>query len=218
MGGTRPPLHSFCIILCMGKTIQPKSKMASNICIKFKKNPNYKVQSQAYKLFKTEIKIDWLSLLQRRVCSLSPGYGRTVEVASKFISSKCLQNSLNVTMMVLRTISNSWTTTYRFDETIKLPCVFGCNECKDELKHYLNCNVLWQLVFEISGGDWLSDIPSRLCISDAGSPKRTALAHLIYHYIKVGNRQLLPAISETSKHVILMKCRAYGVVAWRDLR
>ena len=120
--------------------------------------------------------------------------------------------------MVIRTIANSWTTSYRFDETIKLSCVFGCPDCKDELRHYLNCTALWRLIFDISGGESLSDIPSRMCITAEGSPKRTALAHLIYHYIKVGNRHLLPAFSETSKHVILMKCRAYGVVAWRDLR
>ena len=54
-----------------------------------------------------------------------------------------------VAFMFLQTLANSWSTTYRYrnkDDTVLLPCIFGCEDCKDELKHYLQCDPLWTTV------------------------------------------------------------------------
>jgi hypothetical protein len=46
-------------------------------------------------------------------------------------------------MMFIKTITNSWSTSNRYHETIRLPCIFGCEGAKDTLKHYLSCDILW---------------------------------------------------------------------------
>ena len=46
---------------------------------------------------------------------------------------------------LFKTWVNSWSTSYRFDETPKLQCLFGCQDQKDELKHYLVCPILFAL-------------------------------------------------------------------------
>ena len=44
-----------------------------------------------------------------------------------------------------KTLINSWATSSRMQEGSVLPCVFGCDEVKVDLRHYLVCPVLWTL-------------------------------------------------------------------------
>ena len=39
-------------------------------------------------------------------------------------------------MCWLKTISNAWHTTTRMHEDVIWPCIFGCNDCVDNLMHY----------------------------------------------------------------------------------
>ena len=63
-------------------------------------------------------------------------------------------------MMVIKTVVNSWSTTYRYANNggIRLPCIFGCGGRRDELSHYFACDILWTVVCTASKRDqtWLS--------------------------------------------------------------
>ena len=42
-------------------------------------------------------------------------------------------------MCVIKTWTNSWSTSYRYHEPVLLPCLLGCQEGKDDLSHYVDC-------------------------------------------------------------------------------
>ena len=48
-------------------------------------------------------------------------------------------------MMYMKTITNSWFTTKRMANAgvPQLNCIFGCEDCVDDLSHYLQCDFLW---------------------------------------------------------------------------
>ena len=48
-------------------------------------------------------------------------------------------------MALIRTWTNSWFTSYRMNEPVKLKCISGCDD-RDDLSHYIGCEVLWTLV------------------------------------------------------------------------
>ncbi len=49
-------------------------------------------------------------------------------------------------MKVVRTWSNSWTTSDRYKESCILPCLFGCRGELDSQKHYSKCPTLFAIV------------------------------------------------------------------------
>ena len=51
----------------------------------------------------------------------------------------------SVKTCLLRTIMTSWSTSYRLSASVLLPCLSGCMECEDTLKHYLCCDPFWTL-------------------------------------------------------------------------
>jgi hypothetical protein len=60
-----------------------------------------------------------------------------------------LVESLNVCKRSVRTsyfksLSNQWATRSRYQEHSH-SCIFGCNDSKDNLKHYLQCECMWTL-------------------------------------------------------------------------
>ena len=64
----------------------------------------------------------------------------------------CLRKcGVPVAIKVLKGWCNGWATSRRYQETVKLPCLFGCsNEC-DELYHYLQCPhmfAIWSFLCE----------------------------------------------------------------------
>ena len=62
-----------------------------------------------------------------------------------------------VTTMI-QGFSDSWVTSYRFQDEVELPCIFGCEGCHDTLKHYLRCDILWTTSCTALGLDigWLN--------------------------------------------------------------
>ena len=95
----------------------------------------------------------WCNLLVRRISDF--GYETTASQASAFIHninialSAIPQNRRKgVAMMFIKTITNSWFTTRRLANAgvPQLNCIFGCEDCVDDLSHYLRCGVLWPLV------------------------------------------------------------------------
>ena len=47
--------------------------------------------------------------------------------------------------MFVKTTVNSWSTSNRYHEKARLPCIFGCEGSKDTLVHYLHCDILWTI-------------------------------------------------------------------------
>ena len=90
-------------------------------------------------------------------------------------------------MCWLKAIGAAWTTTSRMHELNKWPCVFGCIDCSDEVRHYTQCPVLWQLAREaLSISEQYFTLGHRLCFIDCSVDKLRMLAygHLLYHAIK----------------------------------
>ena len=90
-------------------------------------------------------------------------------------------------MCWLKAIAGAWTTTRRMPESIKWPCIFGCTDCSDEIRHYIQCPILWQLAREaLSLSEQQFSIEHRLCFVDCSLDKLRLLAysHLLYHSLK----------------------------------
>ena len=72
-------------------------------------------------------------------------------------------------------------------ESFIWPCIFGCIDCKNEMLHYLQCPVLWQLAREALSlnGEYFS-IEHRLCFIECCKDKLRLLAYCysLYHSIK----------------------------------
>ena len=51
-------------------------------------------------------------------------------------------------MCWLKAIGGAWTTTTRMHELRNWPCVLGCIDCQDEIRHYMQCPFLWRLARE----------------------------------------------------------------------
>ena len=49
-------------------------------------------------------------------------------------------------MKVVRSWSNSWATSHRFHEHVRLPCLFGCIGELDSMSHYTKCPILFSII------------------------------------------------------------------------
>ena len=105
-----------------------------------------------------------------------------------FRQLQCVLSGCKVFLRIcwLKTISNAWCTTHRMHESVLWPCVFGCNDAKDEMLHYLVCPVLWQIATEKLGPEDSFSIGSRLglCVPTVHKLQRLAFVHAIYHACK----------------------------------
>ena len=110
-----------------------------------------------------------------------------------FSSSISLVTSLGVlkgnrpadVLKVLKSWCNGWATSNRYHEDVRLPCLFGCNNCKDDMQHYLQCPHLFALhKFMIP---YASEDPlMRWCINSAckDSIQQVACIHCGYHAVR----------------------------------
>ena len=102
----------------------------------------------------------------------------------------------------LKCISGGWTTSTRMHEPVLFPCIFGCQGCSDELRHYLVCPSLWMIVAEVCGPAPPVLIKDRLCLCEPSMQKLHSLtvAHFVYHSTKndtecfLNNQPQAPAI------------------------
>ena len=92
---------------------------------------------------------------ERRLTSLflpSP-----LDFQNSILIERCLDTlkglSVSVVLRVLKCWCNGWATSrrYRNSEDKLLPCLFGCNGCKDELEHYFTCPHLFSLWSFLAG-------------------------------------------------------------------
>ena len=84
----------------------------------------------------------------------------------------------------LKTITGAWCTSSRLASVQGRPCIFGCQDTRDELVHYLLCPILWQFARSSLKIDEESiHFLSRVCVSEPTSDKLKllAFAHALYH-------------------------------------
>ena len=77
-------------------------------------------------------------------------------------------------------------------EPLELPCIFGCRNCDDEIRHYLLCSPLWQIASGAFDLQAPLHLETRLGLVDP-SPETLqmlALAFMIYHNAKSRIKEL----------------------------
>ena len=90
-------------------------------------------------------------------------------------------------MCWLKAVGGAWTTTVRMHASFIWPCVFGSIDCKDEILHYLQCPILWQLAREaLSLSEDHFSLGQCLCFVDRSVDKLKLLAycHSLFHAVK----------------------------------
>ena len=109
----------------------------------------------------------WHILLDRRLSGFGIENPSTEEFCTNLKATLCSlksQHRKGHSLMFVKTIVNSWSTSYRYHETVRLPCIFGCEGCRDDLEHYLFCDTLWTASCSALGLDivWLNlNFPQR---------------------------------------------------------
>jgi hypothetical protein len=104
---------------------------------------------------------------------------------------------------IIRSWANGWTTTHRMHEPVKLTCLFGCTGCKDELRHYLECDRLWRALKttlksvheSISSPFFSACITDKLAITSRTGTRILELSVLTYAYHALKNNHL-PALKQ----------------------
>ena len=103
---------------------------------------------------------DWEPLLKRRFEKLS--IDLSPALSAEWLQIIFPKIPMTHRLVILRTITNSWATSHRFNEPNKHVCIFGCTALrprlpgsdpppKDDLSHYIRCPVLWGVVRHICG-------------------------------------------------------------------
>ena len=103
---------------------------------------------------------------------------------------------MRVSMSVIKSWANAWTTSGRMDEEVTLPCILGCEGCEDALSHYICCDPLWTAVISSSNGSeeqlQLSPL-ARLCLESPtlDCARQLTVAFSTYHALKLAHRDLV---------------------------
>ena len=115
-------------------------------------------------------------------------------------------------MVLIRSWFNSWFTSHRLQENIKLPCIFGCN-ANDEFKHYLCCEPMWSIVLSSCNAHAESlSVPSlRRLGLDGDRLSRSHCVHLIvasqsYHALRNLFPQVIASAIESKEFDELLLC------------
>ena len=87
---------------------------------------------------------------------------------------------------MVKTLTNSWATTYRYHEAQLLTCVFGCRSRHDDLKHYISCSKVWPLIEEATRVPYARVLSERLGIVSPNPIflKQIGVAFTIYHTLR----------------------------------
>lgn len=171
-------------------------RQAKNKAVVSRKNTRVPVQAIAYNHLLTALyEDDLITVISKRLGKIAP------DVCVEDIDWQSLKEALgkikgHSAMLVIKTLLNSWSTSERYHESQRLPCLFGCQTGQtgplppligDSLKHYLRCPNLWVAICSvcrslpaIHTAERLGLIPvclDRLC--------EVAIAFHTYHALKI---------------------------------
>ena len=101
----------------------------------------------------------------------------------KVLSSVLKECKPFVCMCIFKTYIGAWTTSSRMHEPIIRKCLLGCNDCQDNISHYMQCSPLWQIACEALGVTDPFNFNSRLCLESptVGNAQLLALVFTLYH-------------------------------------
>ena len=96
-------------------------------------------------------------------------------------------------MYVIKTVTNGWLTSCRMHERLELPCILGCDGCKDDLSHYIRCQTFWTILGDIGPLPFdpaEMSASDRLCLTNPSfdSFRVCGAACWLYHGLKIGER------------------------------
>lgn len=161
---------------------------------KSKSSKSCSLQKSIYTSLVSQLRQDWIPLLSRRLAVLCQGEQLDTHSASWFFFFALDSESNSVKIMALRTLLNSWATSWRYHENVQLSCVFGCGSVRplpagllppDSLQHYLSCPILWRILESLLHSPLPTRPSHRLCLTGHFRDcKCIALAHSVYHGIK----------------------------------
>ena len=139
----------------------------------------------------------WVDFIQDKLSVLAPSPEFQVTpqtVAQLFTEVRSIPSHSQTCF--LKSVINSWATSYRYGENPLLPCIYGCNDEMDNLKHYLVCDPLWTLAVSACGlpSSLLSlSAVERLCMHNRSpvSFKLLSVVYRAYHALRLGHRTLV---------------------------
>ena len=137
---------------------------------------------------------DMPSLCAQRLRALSPDFEYDLRRCKWDVIAKQLKRcSTHIAMCTIKTYTNGWCTTHRFHESVRLPCIFGCQGPIDTLAHYATCSRLWLVVGRHSRVNSGNSVLMRLGIQEPSPQhfKDLAVAFTVYHALKLGHRELV---------------------------
>ena len=159
------------------------------------------IQSKFYKLLQSFRQDVWPATLRRKLPGWLPG-GIGDWVFSSALEDELSQllkkAGMRVSVSVIKSWANAWTTSGRMDEEVTLPCILGCDGCEDALSHYICCDPLWTAVISSSKGreEQLQLSPlARLCLESPtlDRARQLTIAFSTYHALKLSHRDLVDA-------------------------
>jgi len=97
-------------------------------------------------LYPEMVSADFIGLFRRRISEAF-----LLDLPDSFCPLRILKSvlekeTMHVRMMVIKSWCGAWTTSYRMHEKVKLGCLFGCHDEKDNIAHYLRCPHLWEVI------------------------------------------------------------------------
>ena len=129
-----------------------------------------------------------------------------------------------VVLCLLKTWANSWSTTFRYHEAVSWPCIWGCEDKKDELEHYICCTHFWSGILAVTRNDpALIHVDSlcKLCLVNPSSlwASLMAVGYQTYHACKLGHRdEIQAAINSGSFHKNLALLGELAEHFWSEMR
>ena len=172
----------------------------NNAISKWLQRPKFSLQAQFSSILRAHLPVDWHALVARRLHALCPGFNGNVHYALANLEPRLKLLDGTCSIAVIKTLCNSWCTSHRYHETVTHTCIFGCGSrhpawpadiFPDNLQHYLVCPILWMIIRDATGSSIAPSALSRLGVTmDWHDLRLLAVAHHIYHYLKLGSSSL----------------------------
>ena len=152
-----------------------------------------------------------------RLCKLLPDLEFDVKRCGwEPVAEQLRRCSTHIAMCAIKTYVNGWTTTHRFHEQARLPCIFGCRGCNDTLSHYLSCERLWRVTAKHSRIRIGTSVLDKLGLKHPQPEhfKNLAVAFNVYHALKLSNRDLIEqALGSRSFETLAQKAKQQAAAA-----
>ena len=139
-----------------------------------------KFQGSIIKISKIARDQQYLSslLAAKATITLTPAVASTIAMNRNWFDvSLPVLRSCKILLRVcwFKAIADAWITSIRMHDGPPWPCIYGYQDARDELNHYLICFVLWQFVREQIGPVDAISVGDRLCLFAANLPTRQLL-------------------------------------------